>query len=172
MRHRRLALAIAVTFLLAGCANDPASQISRKLRHAFDDDAKGIEVRVEGSTATLTGTVTSRSTQELAEEVAKSVPGVTSVDNRIQGPSAKGLGKVRDEAVDAMLELEVKGALVRDAGTAVAGTLTVEAADGVVSLRGTVHEDSVRSRALESAGRVEGVRKVIDLVEIEAPSKR
>ncbi|MFA6957693.1 MAG: BON domain-containing protein [Thermoanaerobaculia bacterium] len=161
-------IALAAT-LAAACANDPASQTTRKLRSAFGDDAKQIEVRIDGSRATLTGTVSQRSTQELSEEVARSIPGVTSVDNRITGPSSRGLGKLRDEAVDAALELSVKGALVADVGSNVADALEAEAADGVVSLRGRVSESSVHRHAVEIAGRVEGVRRVIDLVEVGEP---
>jgi len=167
----KFALIIALTVTLTtACADDPASQTTRKLRSAFGDDAKQIEVLVDGSKATLTGTVSQRSTQELSEEVARSVPGVTSVDNRITGPSSHGLGKLRDEAVDAALEMSVKGALVADVGSNVADALEVEAADGVVSLRGRVKESSVRSRAVEIAGRVDGARKVIDLVEVGEPT--
>jgi osmotically-inducible protein OsmY len=169
MKIRATALVALVAIFSASCANDPASVTSRKLRSAFGDDAKGIEVRVDGSKATLTGTVSQRSTQELAEEVARSIPGVTSVDNRISGPSSGGLGKLRDEAVDAALEMSVKGALVADVGSNVADALEVEAADGVVSLRGRVNENGVRSRAIEVAGRVDGARKVIDLVEVGKP---
>jgi len=172
MQVRATALVALLAILSAGCANDPASVTSRKLRSAFGDDAKGIEVRIDGSKATLTGTVSQRSTQELSEEVARSVPGVTSVDNRITGPSSRGLGKLQDEAVDAVLELNVKGALIADIGSNVADALEVEAADGVVSLRGRVKESSLRKRAVEAAGRVEGARNVIDLVEVGEPEPR
>jgi len=160
---------VLLVALLAACSQDPTAVAKRKLQTAFGDDAKQIEVRIDGSKATLTGSVSQRSTQELSEEVARSIPGVTSVDNRITGPSSQGLGKLRDEAVDAALEMSVKGALVADVGSNVADALEVEAADGVVSLRGRVKESSVRSRAIEIAGRVGGVRKVIDLVEVGEP---
>lgn len=166
MKARVITTLAVLVLLAAGCSNDPASQTSRKLRRAFGNDAKGIEVRVEGSTATLSGTVAERSTQELAEEVAKSVPGITSVQNRLSGPESLGLGKLRDEAVDAALEMSVKGALVRDAGSGTADVLEVEACDGVVSLRGTVADRAAAKRALDAAGRVEGVSRVVDLVEI------
>ena len=161
-----LALALLTVTLLTACSQDPAAVTKRKMRSAFGDDAKQIDVRVEGSTATLTGTVSERSTQELAEEVARSVPGVGSVNNQITGPEARGLEKLRTEALDAALEIAVEGTLARDAGSSVAQALEVEAADGVVSLRGSVKDRDVRGKALEIAGRVEGVRKVVDLVDV------
>jgi osmotically-inducible protein OsmY len=154
--------------MLTACSQEPVAVAQRKMQSAFGEDAKQIEVKIEGSTATLTGTVSERSTQELSEEVARSIPGVTSVNNRITGPEARGLDKLRTEALDAALEMAVKGALVRDAGSAVAEALEIEAADGVVSLRGTVSTGESRDSALAAAGRVEGVRKVIDLVEVSA----
>lgn len=171
MTNKRLAsltASLLFTALLTACSQEPGAVAQRKMRSAFGDDAKQIEVKIEGSTATLTGTVTERSTQELAEEVARSIPGVTSVNNQLAGPQARGLDKLRTEAMDAALEMSVKGALVRDAGASVADALEIEAADGAVSLRGIVSDGSTRTRALEVAARVEGVRKVVDLIELTA----
>ena len=157
--------------MLTACSQEPGAVAQRKMDSAFGEDAKQIQVKIEGSTATLTGTVSERSTQELAEEVARSIPGVTSVNNQLTGPRAQGLDKLRTEALDAALEMSVKGALVRDAGASVADALEIEAADGVVSLRGTVSTGDSRNSALATAGRVDGVRKVVDLVEVSAASK-
>lgn len=161
----RTSLLALLVIAIAACSNDPASVTGRKLRSAFGDDAKGIEVRVEGSAATLTGTVGERSTAELAEEVAKSVPGITSVDNRISGPKSSGLARLGDEASDAALEIAVKAALVREARSDAAQALEIEACDGVVSLRGTVADRSASKKVVEVASAVGGVTRVIDLVD-------
>lgn len=174
MPNKRLAsltASLLFTAMLTACSQEPGAVAHRKMRSAFGEDAKQIEVKIEGSTATLTGTVSERSTQELAEEVARSIPGVTAVNNQLAGPRAQGLDKLRTEVADAALEMSVKGALARDAGASVADALEIEAADGVVSLRGAVNDGNTRSRALEVATRVEGVRKVVDLIEVAA-SKR
>lgn len=166
MKVRVIAVLALFTLLVAGCANTPAAKAKSKLRSALGSDAKGIEVRVEGSVATLSGTVTQRSTQELAEEVVRSVPGITSVENRIKGPEARGLEKLREEAKDAALEIEVKAALVSDAGSTTAGALEIEACDGVVSLRGTLADRSTAKHAVEVVERHDGVRSVIDLIDL------
>ena len=172
--NKRIACA-SIPFLLiamlTACSQEPGTVAQRKMKSAFGEDAKQIEVKIEGSTATLTGTVSERSTQELAEEVARSIPGVTSVNNQLTGPQAQGLDKLRTEALDAALEMTVKGALVRDSGASVADALEIEAADGVVSLRGTVSTSDSRNSALGVAGRVDGVRKVVDLVEVSSASR-
>ncbi len=166
--HACVVASLLFSLAIAGCSNDPAAVAKRKLRSAFGPDAKSIEVRVEGSTAILSGTVSERSTQELAEEVARSIPGVTSVNNRIAGPEARGLEKLRVEALDAALEIAVKGALSNGAGTSISSALEVEACDGVVSLRGRVGSSDSRRKALDLAKGVEGVRKVVDLVEVSS----
>lgn len=171
MASKRIASLTALllfTAMLTACSQEPGAVAQRKMRSSFGGDAKQIEVKIEGSNATLTGTVSERSTQELAEEVARSIPGVTSVNNRLVGPEARGLDKLRTEAMDAALEMAVKGALASEAGSSVAQALEVEAADGAVSLRGTVSDGGAHTRALDVAGRVEGVRKVVDLVEVAA----
>src|SRR5215216_3210991 len=47
------------------------------------EDGLGVTVDAVGGRVSLIGAVDQRATQELAEEVAKSVPGVQSVDNRL-----------------------------------------------------------------------------------------
>lgn len=49
-----------------------------------DIDASDIEVRVQNGEVMLEGTVDSRQTKRLAEEVAESVPGVADVHNRLR----------------------------------------------------------------------------------------
>jgi len=165
MKLRTLIISAIVAAAVAGCADDPATRISAKLLRWFGSDAKNITVKVDGSTATLTGTVSERATQELSEEVALSVEGITSVDNQVSGPKPGMIEKLRVEAVDASLEAAVKSALGRSAGTDVAHALEVEACDGVVSLRGSVASRDSAKSAVQAAEGVEGGRKVIDLTE-------
>jgi osmotically-inducible protein OsmY len=65
-------------------------------RLAADDeiDATGIEVKVEGGTVRLTGTVDSRRTKRMAEDVVDSVFGVKDVENELR--TARG-GKQESE---------------------------------------------------------------------------
>jgi len=166
MKSRIVALCVLAVAFVSACADDPSSRVSTKLRRSLGVDARGVEVSVEGSRATLTGRVSERATQELAEEVALSVPGIASVENRIAGPEVGVVEKLRVETVDAALEVAVKIALGRGAGSDLAAALEVEACDGVVALRGTVASRDAAKRAVEVAGAVEGVRRVLDLVDV------
>jgi hyperosmotically inducible periplasmic protein len=58
-------------------------QVRKALAHAQGFDVSNVFVRARGGAVTLTGTVPDSSQISQAEEVAKGVPGVTSVNNKI-----------------------------------------------------------------------------------------
>ena len=138
-------------------------------------DGMGIKVDVDHGRAKLTGQVDKRSTQDLAEEVAKSVPGVQDVDDDVTNrdeaaapatPVAKAVGHAERKVDDAVLEMRVGKHLLEEIGR-YALDLEVEASDGVVSLRGTLPDRERKSLALKAAEGVSGVRKVIDLLKVQ-----
>jgi osmotically-inducible protein OsmY len=138
-------------------------------------DALGIAVDTEGGHVFLTGRVEKRATQELAEEVALSVPGVTKVENSLE---LKGGGRPREttadravthtesEVGDAALELRVGKNLLGEIGRH-ALHLEVESSEGVVSIRGKVPDRERKDLALKAAQSTPGVKKVIDLIQID-----
>ena len=132
--------------------------------------ALGIKVRVDRTTAILTGEVPTRAAQELAEEVAKSVDGIEKVDNRLQIKPPSGgpppTHTVEQEMADAKLEMRVKKQLNGEIGK-YAKQIEVEATDGVVSLRGTAPDANRKHLALDTAGKTEGVKRVIDLIKVK-----
>ena len=131
--------------------------------------ALGVKVRVDGSTAILTGEVPNRAAQELIEEVALSVPGIKKVDNRVKlsaaGEAALEGTKAEREFDDARLETKVKRALEDEIGKR-ARDVEVEAVDGVVSLRGKLSDAARKQIALDAVGHVKGVKKVVDLITV------
>lgn len=130
------------------------------------EGALGIKVTVDRNKAILTGEVPTRAGQELAEEVALSVDGIKSVDNRLRiKPSEQHY--VADEIADAQLESKVKRHLYSEIGKR-AKQIEVEAVDGVVSLRGTLPDASRKQIALDAAAKTKGVKKVIDLIKVKA----
>jgi len=138
-------------------------------------DGMGIKVDVDHGRAHLTGQVEKRSTQDLAEEVAKSVPGVQDVDDDVTNrdeaappgtPVAKAVGHAERKVDDAVLEMRVGKNLLEEIGR-YALDLEVEVSDGVVSLRGTLPDRERKSLALKAAEGVSGVKKVIDLLKVQ-----
>jgi osmotically-inducible protein OsmY len=139
------------------------------------DDAFPIKITVDNSSVILTGAVLYRSTQELATEVTKSVPGVYRVHNLIRiSPDAPGKGDnlakraavdTGEEVNDAGLETWVKTRLFDAIGRRAFG-VEVEVTGGTASLRGTVESAGYKVLAVETAESVKGIWKVIDLIEV------
>jgi hyperosmotically inducible periplasmic protein len=143
------------------------------LLQKLGDDALGVTVEAAGGRIRLVGAVDQRSTQELAEEVAKAVPGVESVDNHLfareEPPESTAVGKAVGhtgrEVDDAILEMRVEKNLLGEIGR-YALDLEVEATEGVVSLRGPLPDPERRSLALKAAQQTAGVKRVIDLLKV------
>lgn len=137
------------------------------------EDALVVTVDARAGRVTLIGAVDERSTQELAEEVAKTVPGVRSIGNRLFVRKASGdrttmrraVGHAKREVDDAILEMRLGNNLLGEIGR-YALDLEVEASDGVVSLRGTLPDAERRALALKVTWETSGVKQVVDLLKI------
>ncbi len=172
--RRLLILLVTVLVLLPGVASaqslatDVESKIAAKLIDAFGDDAKAIRITWVDGKAILTGKVVERSTQELAEQVALYFNEVSDVDNQLKAEKDRSLmeGQLQDESLDAALETEAKGALASEIGS-YAKDINVEAAEGVVALRGTVPDATRHKLAIDSISKVKGATKVIDLLRVK-----
>lgn len=149
-------------------------RIRRSLLAHLKTEALDVEVEVVGNTVVLSGDVEEHPDRMLAEEVARSVSGVSEVDNEIEveadageadGPITRGARATERELADAMLELGVQTRLVRELGE-VGFRIEVEASDGVVSLRGPIPDAQRKERAVESAEQVGGVEEVHDLLKV------
>jgi len=156
----------------------PAWVLEAKVRLALLEklgtDSLKVKVDLAGTKVILTGEVSKRATEELAEEVALAVPGVKKVDNRLKvvdkptanGPVERAVRDAAREVDDAVIESRVKLAIADEVGSKVT-RIEVEATDGVVSLRGTVPDGERRDLAVRAAKGVSGVTKVVDLLKIK-----
>ncbi len=149
-------------------------EVRLALLEKLGQDVLGVTVDAKGGRVRLFGAVDKRSTQELAEEVVKSVPGVLRVDNNLSAREeppestavGKAVGHTEREVDDAVLEMRVGKNLLGEIGR-YALDLEVEASDGVVSLRGTLPDRERKSLALRAAEETSGVKKVVDLLEVQ-----
>lgn len=148
------------------------AEVTEKLLEKIGEAALEIRVRMDGETAILTGNVPTRAALELADEVALSVEGVKKVSNRLKleprpgGSAASKVDRKMDQEVaDAVLEYRVKRHLFYEIGGR-AKDLEVEAVDGVVSLRGKLDTANRRDLALRAAEKTDGVKQVVDLIEV------
>ncbi|MBK8595090.1 MAG: BON domain-containing protein [Holophagales bacterium] len=138
--------------------------VRSKLVEKLGADALRIDVSFTGETATLTGEVAKAPSQKLAEEVALSVKGVKKVDNKVTQKVPEGTVDASETAVKNLaLALKVKGILIGEIGTN-ALKIDVEAADGVVSLRGKLDKPDTAKAALKKIGATKGVKKVVNLL--------
>lgn len=168
--RQALALVAAGALLAAGSAFAADALdvvVQKKLVDKLGDDAKTIKVALVGKKVVLVGEVTGRDTQELATEVAKSVPGVTNVDNQVKARAEKSLGegKIKDEVADDKLEKAVESALKKELGGHAKG-LEAECTAGTVSVRGTVPDDTRLTLARNAVKAVPGVKRFVDLLEV------
>ena len=137
----------------------------------FGTDALGIEIQVAGGNVVLSGTVEKSNTRELAKQAALSVKGVASVENRLQlgsGPAAKAKNSARHAKAslnDALLEVKVKARLFDQVGGN-AMKIKVEAADGVVTLSGSVPSKNIRETAVDTAKTTGGAKRVVSSLRI------
>lgn len=123
--------------------------------------AKGIpstDINVETyrGVVLLSGFVETQDIKDKAGKLAQGVSGVQKVHNAIAIHAKTSMGTKLDDTV---LTGKVKTALMNDDAVK-SGQINVESRGGVVQLGGFVTGDAMRKRALEVAGKIEGVKKV------------
>ncbi len=186
LRHFRIPQSLAVAGLLLGLvlpvpgrAAEPDADVSRVLLELevrtalltkIGLEAGDIGVRAVGDRIYLVGTAPDRGISGTAEDVAASVEGVRRVKNQIKiEPQPKGTRLERasarvDQVVnDDVLQLKIKTRLVTDLGRSGFG-IDVESHDMIVNLSGRVPDAARHQLALQVAGKVEGVKRVVDLL--------
>jgi osmotically-inducible protein OsmY len=157
-----LTIMVAAAALLASGvpvhAANMDSRIESSARQSFvfktylqDDD---IKIQSSDGAVTLTGIVSENFHKSLAQETVVDLPGVRSVDNRLE---VKGAPPTANS--DAWLRDKVKVALLFH--RSVRGRTTgVEVKDGIVTLRGEAFSQSQKELTTEYARDVDGIKDV------------
>jgi osmotically-inducible protein OsmY len=149
-----------------------ALKVKAALLDQLGVDGGRLAVEADGGRVTLTGSVNTKSTSDLASKVAGAVKGVESVTLRVnlENDVAGGLldkqvnraiDATQGRIADALLETRVKARLVEEMGKAAFG-VEVEAVDGVVTLSGAVPDEIRRALALQTAAETAGVKRIDD----------
>lgn len=166
---------MAVTAMLAFSAPlyaatnmDSRIESSAKQSYVFktylqDDD---IKIQSRDGAVTLTGVVSENFHKSLALETVTGLPGVKSVDNRLE---VKGAPPTANS--DAWLRDKVKVALLFHRSVSAAKT-EVDVTDGVVTLRGDAASLSQKELTAEYARDVEGVKDVKNEMTVSRTSKK
>lgn len=130
-----------------------------------------IDTDVQDGAVILEGTVESDIDKDLAGEIAKSVEGVTSVDNRLKvaksepGTFEKASDDFLQHVSDATTTAKVKSKLLANDHTE-GLKINVDTTDATVTLTGTVESDEVRELAEALAQNTESVKSVENRLEI------
>ncbi len=169
-----LVVSLALVYLALGaCA---ASGPHRSTGQAIDDttiaartktalladsttDGLNIDVEVDRDKVQLNGFVDSKVQVDRAGEIARSIPGVASVENNLK--VSNGTRSTGEYIDDKALSASVKAALVNDR-LAPGSEIDVEVNQGIVSLGGYVDSDAERNAAVAAAKDVKGVQKVVN----------
>ncbi len=164
-----LCLSAALVSLTAFAAETTAQKeaaLAKLLVEKLGKDAEPIHVTIVGEKTTLTGEVTLRATQELADEVLM-YAGVKKIDNQVKARNEKGLfeGKTKKEMADSKIEKAVRSKVKGEVGAHYKG-LNIECTGETCSVRGTLPDQARKDLALKAAAGVEGVKNVVDLVKV------
>jgi osmotically-inducible protein OsmY len=129
-----------------------------------------IQIASKNGIVTLTGTVSEEAHKSLAKETVSSLPGVTSVDNKLaikgKNTMSKKIEAVGDSIDDASITAMVKTTLLYHRSTSALNT-TVESKEGVVTLGGKAKTASEKDLAAKLVSDVHGVKSVINTMTIE-----
>lgn len=136
-------------------------------------DALRIHIAIESQTVILTGAVQKPSNIAIAEALARTVEGVLKVNNDLTcapggsnfAMAEAAVAKTSYQINDALLETKVMTKLLAKTGLN-ALKIDVEAANGVVSLTGTVADLSHRDEALRIVRETGGVKRVNDQMKL------
>ena len=134
----------------------------------FKTYLKGDDIKIQSKdgVVTLTGSVSEESHKSLARETVAGLPGVKSVDNRLEVK-----GERPAENSDAWLMMKVKTTLLFH--RSVSGFETeVNVKDGIVTLRGEATSQAQKELTTEYAKDIDGVKDVKNEMGVSRPSKK
>jgi osmotically-inducible protein OsmY len=164
---------VAVALLALGMpvhasGTDDRIESSAKKSYVFKTYLKDDDIKIESKdrAVTLTGTVSEEYHKTLAQETVADLPGVKSVDNRLEVK-----GEHPAEKSDAWLSAKVKTTLLFH--RSVSGLKTgVDVKDGIVILRGEATSQAQKELTTEYAKDVEGVKDVKNEMTVSKDMKK
>jgi osmotically-inducible protein OsmY len=147
---------------------DDRIESSAKKSYVFKTYLKDDDIKIESkdSAVTLTGNVSEEYHKSLAQETVAGLPGVKSVDNKLEVK-----GERPAENSDAWLSAKVKTTLLFH--SSVSGIKTgVNVKDGIVTLQGEATSQAQKELTTEYARDIEGVKDVKNEMTMSKTSKK
>ena len=170
----RVALMVGVVALLGASVPLRASEMDDRIESSARNsyifatylNSDDIKIQSRDGIVTLTGTVSEESHKAMAQEAIASLPGVQSVDNRLE---VKGAPPTANS--DAWIGEKVKATLLVHRSLNASET-AVYVNDGVVTLRGNAVNEAQKELTTEYAKDVEGVKEVKNEMTVSEISKK
>lgn len=148
--------------------NDARIESSFKKTHVYMAYLKDEKIAVSSNdgTVTLTGSVADVNHKPMAEHIAAALPGVKSVNNRIEI-----IGEPIPEKSDAWISSRVMATLTFHRNVSARNTV-IETKDGVVTLKGEASSSAQKELTAEYAEDVEGVKDVKNEMTVAAAPEK
>ena len=146
---------------------DSSIESSAKQSYVFKTYLQADDIKIQSmdGVVTLTGTVSEESHKSLARETVAGLPGVKTVDNRLEVK-----GERPAENSDAWLTTKVKTMLLFHRN--VSAMTEVKTKDGIVTLQGEATSQAQKDLTTEYAKDVEGVKDVKNEMTVTKTSKK
>ncbi|MCX5884778.1 MAG: BON domain-containing protein [Proteobacteria bacterium] len=147
---------------------DNRIESSARKSYVFKTYLTGDDIKIQSKdgVVSLTGTVSEEFHKSLAQETVAGLPGVKSVDNRLEVK-----GERSTEKSDAWLVTKVKTTLLFHRSVS-AGKTEVDVKDGIVTLRGNAVSQAQKELTTEYAKDVEGVKDVKNEMTVSKTSEK
>jgi hyperosmotically inducible protein len=147
---------LAISMPVYASKMDDGIESSAKKSYVFKTYLKGDDIKIQSKdgVVTLTGSVSEESHKSLAQETVANLPGVKSVNNRLEVK-----GERPAENSDTWVHMKVKTALLYHRNVSGFNT-EVNVKDGIVTLRGEAANQAQKNLTSEYAKDVEGVKDV------------
>jgi hyperosmotically inducible periplasmic protein len=161
-------IVLATSVSVQASEMDARIESSAKKSYVFKTYLKGDDIKIESNdgVVALTGTVAEESHKSLAQNTVAGLPGVKSVDNRLEVK-----GDRPAENSDTWVSMNVKGALLFHRNVSATQT-DVTVKDGVVTLRGEAVSQAQKDLTTEYAKDVDGVKDVKNEMTVVKESKK
>ena len=159
---------LALTVPVYASTTDSRIESSAKQSYVFKTYLKGDDIKIESKNGavTLTGLVSEEYHKTLAQETLSGLPGVKSVDNKLE---VKGTPPNANS--DAWLGNKVKVTLMFHRSVNASAT-EVDVKDGIVTLRGDATSQAQKDLTTEYAKDVEGVKDVKNEMTVTKTAKK
>jgi osmotically-inducible protein OsmY len=159
---------LALSLPVQASKTDDRIESTAKKSYVFKTFLKGDDIKIQSKegAVTLTGTVADNHHKSLAQETVASLPGVKSVDNRLE---IKGTPPAENS--DAWIMTKVKTTLLYR--RSVSGFATeVNVKDGIVTLQGEAPSQAQKDLTTEYARDIDGVKSVNNEMTVAKTAKK